>query len=157
MDDPAKTSSRMSPGCSATRCLGEAVAAVGTAEQAAAEYRLLAPYAGRIPCLGNITRPSITLVLATLAARAGRKEQAEQHFNDSSEQHLQLGAIGWLARTQFAWARFLLDDGETERVRALLAEARDGAARMGAADVSEAIIRLDAEAPRTRKRGVNKA
>ena len=74
--------------------LGEAVAAVGTADQAAREYRLLEPYVGRIPCLGNITRPSTTLVLAMLAARAKWNEKAEQHFNSAHQQHLRLGGYG---------------------------------------------------------------
>ncbi len=123
--------------------LGEAIAAVGTAEQAASEFRLLAPYVGRVPCLGNITRPSITLALAMLAARAGWSEEAERNFNDAHDQHLRLGAEGWLARTRFEWARFLLDAGEADRARVLLSQAREGAARMGAADVTDAIRILE--------------
>jgi len=123
--------------------LAEAVAAVGTAEQAAREYPLLAPYAGRVPCLGNIARPATCLWLAMLAVRAGWPERAEQHFADAHEQHLRLGATAWLARTRFEWARFLIDAGEPVRARALLAQARDGAEAMGAADIVTAADALE--------------
>jgi hypothetical protein len=126
--------------------LAEVVALVGTDEQAAAEYRLLVPYSGRVPCLGNITRPSITLELAMLAVRAGWDEEADRKFSDAHDQHQRLGAGAWLARTQFEWARFLLSVGEPDRANVLLAEAKEGAAHMGAADVTEAIGLLDGEA-----------
>ncbi len=126
--------------------LAEVVALVGTDEQAAAEYRLLVPYAGRVPCLGNITRPSITLELAMLAVRAGWDEEADRKFSDAHDQHQRLGAGAWLARTQFEWARFLLGVDEPDRANVLLAEAKEGAAHMGAADVTEAIGLLDGEA-----------
>ena len=64
------------------------------------EYRVLDPYGGRVPAMGNVTRPSVTLALATLAARAGWEEQAEQRFAEAVELHRQLGATGRLARTQ---------------------------------------------------------
>jgi DNA-binding SARP family transcriptional activator len=115
--------------------LAEAVATVGTAEQAASEYPLLAPYAERVPCLGNIARPAIALSLAMLAVRAGWPGRAEQHFADAHEQHHRLGAVIWQARTELEWARFLLATGEPERAPALLARARDSAERMGAADI----------------------
>jgi DNA-binding SARP family transcriptional activator len=133
--------------------LAEAVATAGTAEQAAAEYRLLLPYSGRVPCLGNITRPSITLALAMLATRAGWNGEAERDFNDAHDQHLQLGAGVWLARTQFEWARFLLDVGETDRADVLLSQALEGAARVGAADVTAAIRVLKGETPDRRQPG----
>jgi hypothetical protein len=133
--------------------LAEAVAAVGTAEQAAREYPLLAPYVGRVPCLSNIARPAVSLSLATLAAAAGWRESAEQHFADALEQHRRLGATGWLARTQLALARFLLETGERGRALPLLAEARAGAEAMGAADVVDAVDELSAEVAGTRDAG----
>jgi hypothetical protein len=130
--------------------LAEAVAAVGTAEQAAREYALLAPYAGRVPCTGPVARPSISLALASLAVRAGWPDKAERHFSDAHEEHRRLGATAWLARTEFAWARFLLGAGEPDRARILLGRARDGAEQMGAADVvaASAEYRVDRDARR---------
>ena len=118
--------------------LGEAVAAVGTAKQAAREYGVLAPYAGRVPFVGPIIRPSVSLELALLAARADWPERAEEHFAEAHAQHVTLGAPGWLARTRLEWGRFLLDTGATDRARTLLAQARDGAEEMEAPDVVKA-------------------
>lgn len=125
--------------------LGEAVASVGTPEQAAEEYARLAPYAGRIPYVGVCTTMSVSRVLANLAARAGRSELAEEHFARAKEEHERLGAPEWLARTELEWGRFLLDAGEPNRARTLLAQAREGAERMGAADVVLAAKSLLAE------------
>ncbi len=154
MTDPARAFPQDVAWLLAHSVLGEAIAVVGTVDQAARHYRLLEPYVGRIPCLGNITRPSVTVVLGMLAARAGWNEQAEQNFSDAHQQHLHLGATGWLTRTQLAWARFLLDTGESDRPRALLAQARDGAERTGAADVIEAISELEGVPDRTREPGM---
>jgi hypothetical protein len=115
-----------------TICLGEAVAAVGTPVQAAREYAILSPHAGRLVTNAVFAYPSVSLTLAKLAARAGR---AEQHFADVHDQHERLGAPGWLARTQLAWGHFLLDTGQTGRARTLLSLARDAGERTGAADV----------------------
>ena len=48
--------------------LGEAVASVGTPEQAAEEYARLVPYADRIPYVGVCTTMSVNHVLAILAS-----------------------------------------------------------------------------------------
>jgi len=116
--------------------LAEAVAAVGTPEQAAQEYALLAPYAGRIPCVFNVARPGVNHWLGALAAHANRAEEAERHFAAAYEQHGQLGAPVWLARTQLEWGRRLATAGDTERARVLLTRARAGAARIGATDIA---------------------
>jgi hypothetical protein len=134
--------------------LAEAVAAVGTAEQAAREYPLLAPYAGRVPCLGNVARPAISLSLAVLAVRAGWPERAEQHFADAHDQHHRLGATAWLARTQLEWASCLIHAGEPERARALFVRARDSAKQMGVADVAAAAEALLVDVAETREEGV---
>ncbi len=115
--------------------LGEAVASVGTPEQAAEEYARLAPYAGRIPYVGVCTTMSVSRVLADLAARAGQGGLADEHFARAKEEHEGLGAPEWLARTELEWGRFLLDAGASDRARTLLAQSREGAERIGAADV----------------------
>jgi hypothetical protein len=118
--------------------LGEAVALVGTPEQAAREYELLSPYADRFPCVGNITSHSVALDLATLAARLGRRDDAERHFAAADAAHVRLDAPVWLARTRLEWGRFLLAGGEVDRAHPLLTDARTIAERMGSADVAEA-------------------
>jgi tetratricopeptide (TPR) repeat protein len=115
--------------------LGEAVAVMGTAEQAEHEYELLAPYADRIPSILSLALPSISLCLGSLAARIGDPERAERHFAEAAAQHERLGALIWLARTRLEWGRFLLDQGETDRSCRLLREAHEGAERMGAVDI----------------------
>jgi tetratricopeptide (TPR) repeat protein len=116
--------------------LGEAVSMVGTEEQASRVYEILAPYAGRFAALGAFFRRAVNLDLATLAARAGRRETAEQHFADAAEQHLQLDAPVWLAETYLRWGQFHLDGGDSERALSLLADARDLATRMNCVDLA---------------------
>ncbi|MGD0593539.1 MAG: BTAD domain-containing putative transcriptional regulator [Acidimicrobiales bacterium] len=138
MSDPAKAFPENVAWLLGHSVLAEAVAAVGTAAQAAREYPLLEPYAGRVPCLGNVARPGVSLALAGLAGRAGWRELAERHFSEAHALHLRLGATGWLARTQLEWGAFLLDTGESTRAEDLLIRARDTAEQTGAADVVEA-------------------
>jgi DNA-binding SARP family transcriptional activator len=145
MVDPAKAFPQNLAWLFGHSVLAEAVAEVGTAEQAAREYALLAPYAGRVPSTGHVARPSVSLALATLAAGAGWPDKAEQHFSAAHEQHERLGATGWLARTQLGWARFVLEAAEPDRALALLARAREGAEEMGVADVVTAVDKLLSE------------
>ncbi|HET6811577.1 MAG TPA: AAA family ATPase [Acidimicrobiales bacterium] len=116
--------------------LGEAVSTVGSPAQAARQYEVLVPFAGWIPGTGTFVKRSVTLDLATLAARAGRSEIAERHFADAAAQHTRLSAPIWLAETNLRWGQFLLDGGDTERARILLTRARDTAARMGCVDLA---------------------
>ena len=116
--------------------LGEAVSTVGSPVQAARQYEILAPFVGWIPGTGTFVKRSVTLDLATLAARAGRSEIAERHFADAAAQHTRLSAPIWLAETNLRWGQFLLDGGDTERARILLTRARDTAARMGCVDLA---------------------
>lgn len=114
--------------------LAEAVGLVGTPDQAAAEYEVLLPYEGRLPCLVNVARPSVDSALATLAAVAGRDDRADAHFETALDFHTRLGARGWLARTKLEWGRSLAGR-DANRARPLLEEARDGASATGASDV----------------------
>lgn len=119
--------------------VAEAVGQLGTAEEAARWYTVLAPYAGRIPCLVNVARPGVHHWLGVLAARAGRAAVAAGHFADARAQHERLGAPVWLARTELEWGRLLAAGGtDLDRARALLASARGGATRIGSADVVSA-------------------
>jgi hypothetical protein len=127
--------------------LAEAIALVGTAEQAMAEYDVLIPYEGWIPCLGIISRPSISHWLGELAARAGWGDRADSHFATSLAKHEALGAAGWVARTQLAWGRSLLGRGEDARGRPMIEVASAAATRLGAADVVREAALLSAAEP----------
>jgi hypothetical protein len=122
--------------------LGEAVADVGTPEQARREYAILEPYAGRVPCVAGVARPGINLWLAVLAARGGSDGRAESHFAAAHQQHADFGASVWMARTDLEWGRFLLDRGESERARPLIERAQAAAERAGAAAVSQTAAAL---------------
>jgi tetratricopeptide (TPR) repeat protein len=121
--------------------LGETLASLGTPEQAARQYEVLRPYAGRTPCVGTLVRSSVTHELATLAARAGWPDVAERHFAEAEAQHAALDAPIWLARTRLEWGRFLLGS-EPDRALPLLQSARELADRMGAVDVRDAAAEL---------------
>lgn len=122
--------------------LAEAISLVGIPEQAACEYEVLAPYEERIPSIGIISRPAVCLWLGELAVRAGWDDRAELHFARAHERHEDIGAPVWLAHTQLAWGRFLIERGEIERGRDLIGRAREGAERTGAADVLQATKQL---------------
>lgn len=128
------------------------MASVGTPEQAAEEYDRLAPYADRIPYVGVCTTMSVNRVLAILAARAGRPDRADEHFARAKEEHERLGAPEWVARTELEWGRFLLDAGESDRARTLLAGSAEGAKRIGAADVAMAAASLLGDVTRAQDR-----
>ena len=117
--------------------LEETVASVGTPEQAAEEYARLVPYADRIPYVGVCTTMSVNHVLAILATRAGRVSLPMSTSRGPGRTR-RLGAPEWVARTELEWGRFLLDAGESDRARTLLAQSHEGAKRIGAADVEMA-------------------
>jgi DNA-binding SARP family transcriptional activator len=127
---------------SAQSVLAEAVAAVGTPEQAAIEYEVLEPFAGRIPSLVNVARPGVHLWLGALASLAGWPERAEAHFEAAHEQHEQLGAPVWLARTELEWGRHLASSGEGDRARRMLESARARAEAASAAGFAESASEL---------------
>jgi hypothetical protein len=113
--------------------LAETVATVGTPDQAVRQYGVLEPFDGRVPSLGSLTWPPVSLWLARLAERSGRSERAESHYADASGQVDAMGASVWRARVNLAWGRFRLSRGES--ARDLLVEARETARRFGVADV----------------------
>lgn len=124
--------------------LGEAVSLIGTPEQASRQYERLAPFAGRLGCCGTANHHSATLELATLAARAGRPEQAAEHFSMAFDQHTRLEAPFWCAQTELAWGSFLIDRGEAARGRQLLESAKARADAMDFAGIArEAAPLLD--------------
>jgi hypothetical protein len=72
-------------------------------------------------------------VLGLLAARLGRTEEAVAHFESAMETLAELGAYPMLHRTRYEYGRSLLSmsGGHEARGRALVEEARAGAADLG--------------------------
>jgi class 3 adenylate cyclase/tetratricopeptide (TPR) repeat protein len=123
--------------------LGEVVSLIGTPDEAAQQYGRLSPFAGRLGCIGTAVHHSATLELATLAARAGKPHQAAEHFAAAHDQHMRMNSPFWVAETELAWGRFLLDSGDTGRGRELLRGATERAEHNGfAAIVREAVALL---------------
>jgi len=122
-------------------CLGEAVAVVGTPEQALRQYRVLSPYEDRMTFMGTAAHHAIVLTLAMLAAHFDDDDRAARHFVAAERYHERINAPIWLARTRLEWGRFLL---ERDRARAveLLQSAHELAERMGAADIHQAADEL---------------
>jgi len=84
-------------------------------------YGLLQPDArlhvvvGNAHYWGSVARP-----LGSLAGLLRRFEEAERHFETALEIHRRMGALPWLAHTQYDFARTLLARGEArDRDRAL--------------------------------------
>ena len=100
--------------------LAETCVLLEDAKRAAALYELLLPHASlnavAVPqlALGSTSRP-----LGMLATLLGRFEDAERHFEEALRMDERMGARPWLAHTQEAYARVLLQrDGEGDRERA---------------------------------------
>jgi hypothetical protein len=68
---------------------------------------------------------SVARVVAVLAARLGRWQQADEFFARAAASNERLGAPVFTARTHVDWARMLLDHdpGHASQARALLKEA----------------------------------
>jgi class 3 adenylate cyclase len=131
--------------------LAEAAAFLGDREHAEALYAHLLPYdgltivAGRAAaCYGPIAR-----VLALLAGAAGRRMEAERHFEDALRLSERMGDLPFTARTQFEFARFALDrETERDRTRALdlLAGALETGQRIGMIGLVRSALALRLEA-----------
>jgi hypothetical protein len=148
MDDPTSAFPNDNAWLTGQCILGRAVSAVGTPGQAARQYEVLLPYAGRVVCSGSVIWGSVILQLANLAARAGWTDKAEQHFADAVSLHTRLQTPIWLAESNLNWGRFVLGSGETDRARGMLTQAQGTATEMGAADIASAAAALLAEGAR---------
>jgi hypothetical protein len=123
-------------------------------DPAAAEplYVLLTPSARQVVFTGVSAWMSTEHHLGVLAALLGRTSDARAHLAAAATTHKRIGAPVWLARTRFEQALLLLDGDEPRAVPeaiALLEQARDAAARHGAAGVereaAEALARVTRE------------
>ena len=128
-------------------------------DRAAAEavYRELVPARGLIVQVGNLLAAygAVDRYLGGLAALLGRDRDAEAHFELALRIDRRTRMPVWLARTQAAYGRFLVDrgrPGDLERAAALLRASHEvargsGMARL-AAQTAELLDRASAALPR---------
>jgi hypothetical protein len=124
-------------------------AQLNDADAARALYPILRPYAGQfitmnmeqpVACLG-----SGSLYLGLLATTASRWSEAVEHYEASISEHERLGAVPFLTRTRYEYARMLLRRGEPadlDRAHELLDRAAPTAQALGMTAVSAGIARL---------------
>jgi tetratricopeptide (TPR) repeat protein len=100
--------------------LAEVVATLDEQEHAATLYEQLLPYQGRVlvvgagvACLGAAAH-----YLGLLAHCLGRREEAATHFKAAMVLDKRMGAWPWLARTQAAYGRLLLEGRLRDAIRA---------------------------------------
>jgi tetratricopeptide (TPR) repeat protein len=103
--------------------LAETTVLVGDPASAAVLYSLLVPWeAFNAADLAEGVRGSIARSLGDLAVMLERPDEARHHFEAALAMNDRMGARPWLAQTQEAYARLLLDRDRT-RARALLDQA----------------------------------
>ncbi|HVR61320.1 MAG TPA: AAA family ATPase [Polyangia bacterium] len=133
-------------------CLAEPAAFVGPPELARDLYGVLEPLADQYVMLGMSQMQwegPIGRLLALLAARLGRPDEAVARFDDALERLERLGARPLLARTRYELGRTLLARaaaGDRPRARALLAGARAIAVEL---DMPGLVRLIDARLPAT--------
>jgi class 3 adenylate cyclase len=105
-------------------------------ESAGALYRMMAPYEEQVAYTGANAWLTIAHHLGALARVLDRSEAAERHLRVAASMAERMRAPVWLARTRVEQARARLARGDRpDGVAPLLDEARETAARFGAAGV----------------------
>lgn len=125
----------------ALSALAECCAFLDDQEHAVQIYDLLLPFAGYNVVIsgGSGCTGSVARALGLLAATLQRWEDAERHFEAALAMNARIGAVPWLAITQYNYAAMLHAhgrDGDRERAAALLAEARATADELGMATLT---------------------
>ncbi|MGH7898862.1 MAG: tetratricopeptide repeat protein, partial [Candidatus Binatia bacterium] len=93
--------------------LSNVCAFLGDARRAAILYELLRPRAGEAIGTPLAVNDSASHVLGLLAATTSRFDEAEKHFEESLVMSRRMGARPWTARTQYHYAKVLLERGDT--------------------------------------------
>jgi tetratricopeptide (TPR) repeat protein len=101
--------------------LAETAVLLDDAVSAAILYRTLSPW----HALNAVDHPegirgSVSRYLGLLAATLGRDDDAMRHFEDAIAMNERMGALPWLAYTQYDYGRLLLARGRRERAEKLL-------------------------------------
>src|SRR6185312_10147052 len=97
--------------------LTDASAAVGDETVAALVYPELEPFAGDNVMIGHLVEcyGAADRYLGMLATTLGEWDRAEGHFERAIELNRRMGAVTWLAHTDYEYARLLLARGRGER------------------------------------------
>ncbi|MGO9603200.1 MAG: adenylate/guanylate cyclase domain-containing protein [Candidatus Binataceae bacterium] len=106
---------------------------LGDPERAGLLYNLMLPYRRRNVVVAAVSLGSAELYLGLLAATMSRFEEAQTHFEAALELNARMGALPWVAHTQYDFARMLLKRahaGDRQRGIELLAAARETAQRL---------------------------
>jgi ATP/maltotriose-dependent transcriptional regulator MalT len=115
--------------------LTDASAALGDEETAALVYPELEPLAGANVMIGHLVAyyGAADRYLGMLATTLGEWERAEAHFESALELNRRMGAVTWLAHTEYEYARLLVarGPGDRDRLSALLGDAAAHAERIG--------------------------
>ena len=136
--------------------LGEVCAGLADTRRASLLYDLLEPYAGGdvVHLTGRFYFGPAAATLGRLAALLGRRELATRHFEAALERCERVGSRPARARTQLAFAHFLLRCGvgdardapvpeaDRRRARALLSAAGATAAEIGMPELREQVRSL---------------
>ena len=131
--------------------LTDACAALGDAATAALVYPELEPHTGGNVMIGHLVScyGAADRYLGMLAATLGEADRAVAHFERAVELNRRMGAVTWLAHTDYEYGRFLLARGRSDRdqAEALLGEAAVLAARVGMPALLGRIQALGTSAP----------
>jgi tetratricopeptide (TPR) repeat protein len=132
--------------------LAQACAALADVRRAATLYELLRPFAQRniVHDLLRTYNGSVSLHLALLAHAMGRLDAAAGHFEDALAMNARIGGRPFLARTQIAYARMLLDRGraaDRRRAGALLDQAQACVDELGLVEVGNRATQLRKRLP----------
>ena len=112
----------------------DACTALGDEDAATLVYPELAPLTGTNVMIGHLVAHygSADRYLGMLAATLGDWEGAWDHFEKAIDLNREMGAMTWLAHTEYQYARALLASGQRDgAVAAMLRDAHALAARIG--------------------------
>ena len=112
----------------------DACTALGDATAAALVYPELEPLSGTNVMIGHLVScyGAADRYLGMLAATLGEWDRAEDHFERAVELNRKMGAMTWLAHTEYQYVRAMLASGrgDTSLSAAMLGEARELATRL---------------------------
>jgi tetratricopeptide (TPR) repeat protein len=130
--------------------LAQVCAGLEDRRRAATLYEILLPAASHFVVIGFFAEfyGSIAHFLGLLAATLCRHDQASDHFEFALRQNDRVGALPWVAQTQYEFARYLLRRAAPEdraRAESLVAEAVATATRLELAGLNSKLAALQAE------------